>query len=56
MSDKLEAQLDKFSNSLKRDDFQAAVQITKDQSVAGFEEGPIKVHTSDVYRKSFTFP
>ena len=56
MTDKLDAAIDKFSTSLNKQDFQAAVQITKDMSAAGFEDGAIKVHTSDVYRKSFTFP
>jgi hypothetical protein len=54
----MQAAVDKFSNSLNKADFQAAIQVQKDMAAAGVnsEEAPIKVHTSDVYRKSFTFP
>jgi hypothetical protein len=55
-NDKLTAAVDKFSKSLIKDDFQAAVQIQKDATAAGIDDASIKVHTSDVYRKSFTFP
>jgi hypothetical protein len=41
---------------LKKEDFQAAVQIEKDMDSAGYTDAAIKVHTSEVYKKSFTFP
>lgn len=56
LAEKLTATIDKFSNSLNKEDFQAAVQVQKEMQEAGMEEAPIKVHTSEVYRKSFTFP
>jgi len=49
-------ELDEFSVSLNKKHFDACVQINQELKADGLEEVPILVHTSDVYKKSFTFP
>lgn len=54
--------MDKFSVNLNVDHLNKAIQIQKDIagnedfSSAGFKNPDFKVHTSDVFKNSFTFP
>ena len=48
--------LDKFSVTLNKKHYKAAEEIHEKMMAAGLEEEPVRVTTSDVYKKSFTFP
>jgi hypothetical protein len=49
-------ELDQFSVTLNKKHFDAAAQIHEELKNDGFEEILMKVHTNDIYKKSFTFP
>lgn len=49
-------ELDQFSVTLNKKHFDAALQLHDELKNEGFEDVPFKVHTNDVYKKSFTFP
>lgn len=54
--------MDQFSLNLNIDHLNKAIQVQKDIasnndfSKAGFKQPDYKVHTSDVFKNSFTFP
>ena len=55
-ADKMQKELDQFSVTLNKKHFENAVQLRSDAKDAGIEDLAIKVHTKDIYQKSFTFP
>lgn len=48
--------MDSFSVTLNRKHFQNVIQIASEVREQGYGDLPITVHTSEVYKKSFTFP
>ena len=54
--DKMNKELDQFSVTLSKKHFDAAAQIHQELKEDGFDDVPFKVHTNDIYKKSFTFP
>ena len=54
--EKLTQELEQFSVTLNKKHFEAAVQVRDEIKQAGFEEPKFLVHTTAVYKKSFTFP
>lgn len=55
-TDKITKELDQFSVTLNKKHWANALAIKENMVNAGMEEQSVKVHTSDVYKKSFTFP
>lgn len=53
---KLNQELDQFSVTLNKKHFNNAVLMQNELKEQGYGEIPIHVHSSDVYKKSFTFP
>ena len=53
--EKLNQELDQFSVTLNKKHYDTALQIREDLKSGG-EEPQMKVHTMDIYKKSFTFP
>ena len=49
-------ELDSFSVNLNQKHFKEALAQREAIKTAGFEDAPFKVHTTSVYKKSFTFP
>jgi hypothetical protein len=49
-------ELDQFSVTLSKKHFDAAIQVREELVADGFTDVPFKVHTNDIYKKSFTFP
>lgn len=49
-------ELDQFSVSLNKKHFENAVQLKEQIKTDSGEDIPLKIHTMDVYKKSFTFP
>lgn len=49
-------ELDQFSVTLNKKHFDTALQVRDEIKQAGFEDASVKVHTMDIYKKSFTFP
>jgi len=49
-------ELDQFSVSLNKKHFENAVQLREQLKNEGADDVALKVHTMDVYKKSFTFP
>lgn len=54
--DKLNQELDSFSVTLNKKHYDAALQVRDEIKANNFEEPSMKVHTMDIYKKSFTFP
>jgi flagellar biosynthesis GTPase FlhF len=54
--EKMNKELDQFSVTLSKKHFDAAVQIHQELKDDGFDDVAFKVHTNDIYKKSFTFP
>lgn len=54
--DKMNQELDQFSVTLSKKHFDAALQIKEELHNDGFDDVSFKVHTNDIYKKSFTFP
>lgn len=52
---KFEQELDQFSVTLNKKHFEAALKSREEAKKTG-DEPKLNVHTSEVYRKSFTFP
>lgn len=52
----MNSELDQFSVTLNKKHFESAVQIREQIKTDLNEELPMKVHASDIYKKSFTFP
>lgn len=55
-TDKISKELDQFSVTLNKKHWGNALAIKENMVNAGMEEQLVKVNTSDVYKKSFTFP
>jgi membrane protein involved in colicin uptake len=53
---KLNEELDSFSVNLNQKHYKAAIALRDEIKSAGFEDPAFKVHTTNVYKKSFTFP
>jgi hypothetical protein len=49
-------ELDQFSVTLNKKHFENAVQLKEQIKNESGEDVALKVHTMDVYKKSFTFP
>lgn len=56
MLDKMNQELDAFSVTLNKKHFETAVQLKDKIKQNGFEEPQFKIHASEIYKKSFTFP
>jgi len=56
MIEKMSQELDQFSVTLNKKHFDQALAAREEIKQAGFEEPSVKVHTRDIYMKSFTFP
>lgn len=54
--EKMNQELDQFSVTLNKKHYDAAIQMRDEIKQNGFEEPAVKVHTMDIYKKSFTFP
>jgi len=54
--EKMNQALDQFSVTLNKKHYDAALQSRDEMKQAGFDVAEIKVHTMDIYKKSFTFP
>jgi len=52
----MKKELDQLSVTLSRKHFDAAMELNNQLKATGVEESPIEVSTSEVYKKSFTFP
>lgn len=48
--------MDQFSVTLNKKHFTAAMQVRDEAKSEGLEDIPLRVHASDIYKKSFTFP
>lgn len=48
--------MESFSVTLNKKHFQNVIQIQNEVKEQGYGEIPLNVHTSEVYKKSFTFP
>lgn len=49
-------ELEQFSVTLSKKHFDAAIQVREELVADGFSDVPFKIHTNDIYKKSFTFP
>jgi hypothetical protein len=49
-------ELDSFGVSLNKKHMEAAIKIRDEIKGEGFEEPKILIKTSEIYKKSFTFP
>ena len=56
MNEKMSKELDQFSVTLNKKHFEAAKSVQDEAKNAGLEDLPMKVHASEIYKKSFTFP
>jgi hypothetical protein len=54
--EKMNKELDQFSVTLNKKHFDAAAQIHEELKNDGFDDVTMKIHTNDIYKKSFTFP
>jgi len=52
----LNSELDSFSVTLNKKHYDAALQVRDELKSNNFEDPSMKVHTMDIYKKSFTFP
>lgn len=55
-TDKIAKELDMFSVTLNKNHWSNALAIKENMSNSGMEDQAVRVHTSEVYKKSFTFP
>lgn len=53
---KINQLMENFSVTLNKKHFEAAIKLQNEVKEKGFGEIPLKVHSSDIYKKSFTFP
>lgn len=56
MSEKMNQLMDQFSVTLNKKHFNAAMQVRDEAKSEGLEDISLRVHASDIYKKSFTFP
>lgn len=52
----MNSELDSFSVTLNKKHYDAALQVRDELKTNNFEDPSMKVHTMDIYKKSFTFP
>jgi hypothetical protein len=52
----MDDELDSFSVNLNQKHFKAALEMRDQIKSSGFEDPQFKVHATQVYKKSFTFP
>jgi hypothetical protein len=52
----LNSELESFSVTLNKKHYQSVVQIQNEIKELGYGDVQAHVHTSEVYKKSFTFP
>ena len=52
----MKKELDQFSVTLNKKHYQAALAQHQQLVDSGYEDESVKVHASEVYKKSFTFP
>lgn len=52
----MNSELDSFSVTLNKKHYDAALQVRDELKANNFEDPSMKVHTMDIYKKSFTFP
>jgi len=55
-TDKMNGLMDQFSVTLNKKHFSAAMQVRDEAKTSGIEDVQLRVHASDIYKKSFTFP
>lgn len=53
---KMNSELDSFSVNLNKKHYDAALKVRGEIQQLGFGDVPMKVHASEIYKKSFTFP
>lgn len=53
---KINQEMENFSVTLNKKHFDAALKMQIEMKEKGYGDIPLKIHSSDVYKKSFTFP
>jgi hypothetical protein len=54
--EQINSEIENFSVTLSRKHYDNALKIQQDSKEQGLGELTINVHSSDIYKKSFTFP